>query len=143
LELNVVKEKVMKLRTGFVSNSSTSSFLMYGAMVDKYDLEEMLAKDKVKEIDEANLPSVDDGEEEEEEFDVYEALDTLFEGRDIDVEIPYGYDEDNVYIGRSWDKVKDDQTGREFKTEIEQIVRELIGKKIKLKFETHEAAWHD
>ena len=102
----------------------------YGTIIDSFDIEDAFSP----EIDE------DQGEMEEEEFYASDFLDELFKGKNIDIE---NFDS-QLYIGRSWDGVKDNQTGKEFKKEVEEIVKEALGSKIKnMKFGTHKEAWRD
>jgi hypothetical protein len=110
----------MKIRTGFVSNSSSSSFLAYGAWVSE---EEMLhaANSHLKEGEDPCKM-------------VYEACDCC----PLETWCPEGYDE--VFVGYSWDSVADDQTGKQFKQEIEKALFEWFGKEIKCS--TGEAAWY-
>jgi hypothetical protein len=46
-----------------------------------------------------------------------------------------------IYLGLSWDEVKDDETGLQFKNKIEFEIEKLIGKKVKCA--THSEAWYD
>ena len=98
----------MKIRNGFVSNSSSSSFLIYGASVDET------------------------GDE---------AEDLQVKARAAGLDFEYGPDGEGNCIGLSWDAVKDDETGKEFKTRIQKSVNEVFGKKTKCG--THSAAWYN
>lgn len=95
----------MKIRLGFVSNSSTTSFLIYGAYLTTKELDELT-----------------------------DSLPTLLEKN-------YSYDEDG-YLGRSWDTVKDDETGKQFKESVEKEVKKLFPNK-KLEFRTVKEAYRD
>jgi hypothetical protein len=98
----------VKKRFGFVSNSSSSSFCIYGIKLDGSNISE-------------------------------ETLDRL---RNDD--IPEGLDFHSIlgeefYLGRSWAKIRDDQTGLQFKQEVEKLITELAGKPIVCS--TEEEAW--
>ena len=102
----------MKIRIGFVSNSSTSSFLIYGVCIDNVDIDE---------IEEA-----------------MDAMNVLF-----DTHNPYG---ENTYIGISWEEVKDDETGAQFKARVQKAVNTVldkVGYEGEREFSTHEEAYND
>lgn len=84
-----------KKRFGFVSNSSSSSFLIYGTYVNS---------DQVKEFEERTGKDI---ESLEEEFSMYS------------MEYSDGY-----YIGESWSSVGDNRTGKQFKESIEKSLSE-------------------
>lgn len=109
----------MKIRHGFVSNSSSSSFLIYGyciedgdggikGLADKHNVSES----KVEEIIEKAGLSLIYGEE--------------------------GY---NTYIGKSWSSIGDNETGSQFRKNIEDKIEQLFGEKKDCG--THEEAWRD
>lgn len=123
----------MKIRHGFVSNSSSSSFLIYGVKL-----------------------SIDSMNQEE---DIVGYFDSIFDEDNIFVCLRD--DDYNLFIGRSWRDVKDTQTGLEFKNEVESIIRDKFSK-IKwddpeitkiieidkkclndLNFTTHSKAWYN
>jgi len=120
----------MKKRLGFVSNSSSSSFLIYGIMFEEQDsiLFEKFGK---QYMEENNL--------EGEDYDMYEFYE--FVSNKLDIGFNYGgeYNE-GVYFGESWGDVGDDQTGLEFKTSIEDKIKVFFPD---VKFSTYEEAWHD
>ena len=146
----------MKIRKGFVSNSSSSSFCIYGAMVDQGELVEALVnaaklEDVQKNIlesfnrykdKEEKVSSWEDFLKEVESLEEYFSDDTYYlfdEFVDIEIfSITYDYD---YYVGRSFDTIGDDETGREFKESTEKKLAEIFGKELKCGH--HEEAWRD
>lgn len=99
----------MKIRQGFVSNSSSSSFLAYGSWVDKNDFLKFL-----NEESEADEDEIDDLGEVAEEM----GLDSWYvEG-------------DGWFVGRSLSEIGEDQTLRQFKKEIDDIFEKHLGEKL-------------
>lgn len=109
----------MKIRTGFVSNSSSSSFLIYGVSLESDIILEKL-----------NL---------NEDTDVYDLLSNLLESKGFEIHLPYG--DSPYYIGKSWQYVGDNQTGLEFKKQIENELIAVLGSG--LKFNSHKESWYN
>lgn len=118
----------MKIRAGFVSNSSSSSFLIYGTFVDTSKLEKLLEK-----------MSPEDSENDKVDPKMYfeERADKL----GLDAYSYCGYDCGGMHVGMSWSSVKDDETGKQFKERVQQKIRELFGEDVECY--TSSEAWYD
>ena len=103
----------MKVRAGFVSNSSSSSFIVYGAWIDKDVIKSKLSKEDLKYIE-------DEGEW---------AIAECAEG--IPMFQHYENDRAEGVFGRGFSSIGDDETGKEFRKSVEKKLEELFGKKIK------------
>ena len=125
----------MKIRTGFVANSSSVSFCIYGTRVDTCD-------DVVRELVGELLLKDGKGEEADKlkgsEYATSEWLEHfcgqlgLYARGD-----QFG---DYLYIGREWSSIKDDETGKQFKDSVEELVAKLFPN---VKCSTHEEGWFD
>lgn len=104
----------MKTRIGFVSNSSSTSFCIYGVCVDYKKAIEKL--NNGKECYSLPLPNG---------FCSYQNP---------------NYDDD-FYIGKEWYTIGDNQTGLEFKKNIQEELSKLFGEPIKC--ETLADSWYD
>jgi hypothetical protein len=115
----------MKIRHGFVSNSSSSSFLIYGVCLEDYSAKTA----KLVGDEEGSLDT----------HEIQKKLKEKVAGLGLERHSPpYS---DSTYIGVSWDKVKDDETGAQFKARVEDALEKAFG--TKLTCSTHEDAWTD
>lgn len=178
----------MKIRQGFVSNSSTTSFCIYGVCFERDEVIENLKELKINdpvlfqkgidnlakkdyyaddvkffkklgvksgkksEEDDENI-SVEDSlkktyglnEEDEEEFDEDEYdldISMLFEDMFPELELENHYGQGGeLYVGRSWSSIKDDETGKQFKDSIEASLKKILGNDIECGH--HEEAFRD
>jgi len=119
----------MKVRQGFVSNSSTTSFCLYGTMVTSEQV--------VKAWNKLHDEEISDSDEVD--------IDSLFTGhKEIDLAIQYlpdDYFNGVCAVGIEWRSIKDDETGKQFKDRIEKAVQDIFGTDIQCS--THEEAWRD
>lgn len=105
----------MKIRTDFVSNSSSSSFMVVGCA---FELDELV------KIVEKHCP--DYNEDDWDTWAIMEALEEKFPDLDFHNGLDNYYDE--VCIGLDYDKMKDDETRKEFEKRIADRLKELTGK---------------
>ncbi len=130
----------MKIRNGFVSNSSTTSFCIYGVMWEASEFADMmkesgLVPENVKKESNKNDGCIDD------------IIDWFYFDRpnfikNEGLSVEYGYDSEYIYIGATWSKIPDDVVVGEFKKSIKQKIENIF--KIKdAKCEMHEECFHD
>ena len=132
----------MKRRMGFVSNSSSSSFCIYGVAIEESKLFESEAfKNTLKRLTEEKNQDSDETMTEDEVFEYYgvwEILEYMEFGKGMGFWSPEGYGK--IFVGRSWSSIDDDQTGKQFKEQTESILKEALGGE--LKFDTHQEAYY-
>jgi len=140
----------MKIRNGFVSNSSSSSFCIYGICAEESEIKEALvAKGATKDELEDDLYEYFDNwsynrkkrEGELTAADISEYEDKFFKPEDgFEMHNPYEYDGE-IYLGVEWSSIGNDETGAEFKARIDAKLKDLFGKDVTCS--THSEAWRD
>ena len=125
----------MKVRVGFVSNSSSTSFCIYGTtfsdmsevieLITEIGSDEMIAK-------QAKSLLADGDDDLSELLENWAAKEKLYFTR--------GPSGDGVYIGREWTTIKDDETGGQFKKGVEEKLKTIFGK---VACHSHEESWTD
>lgn len=104
-----------KIRSGFVSNSSSTSFMIYGVSMDMSELQSLLN----------GGPSNETFDDDESGYELVEKLD----GKDGLT--AYTSEGEYAYIGVSWDSVGDNETGKQFKERVQGIIAKNIGPNLK------------
>lgn len=98
----------MKVRNGFVSNSSSTSFSIYGVVLDESDVNKL-----VEETHDVSV--VMDGTDEP--IDQLMAL--------LPKEFEYYHSYEQYYIGRGWSSIGDEETGKQFRSSIEDAFKKV------------------
>lgn len=138
----------MKIRNGFVSNSSSSSFLIYG--ISGINLEDVIVtQDIVDKINERRkkygqaLCTIEDLKESVgcniSLDDPYISLDDICSCFDLSCRSPYS----SYYVGISWSNVGGNETGDQFKERVKKILSLIFGEEKASQCETHSEAWYD
>jgi hypothetical protein len=91
----------MKIRNGFVSNSSSSSFVVYGKELSEQDFKDLHLKYNLNE-----------------DLDNYDTIEKIsnITGITLDIEGEYNW------VGRPYISIGDDETGAEFRKSVEDIL---------------------
>ena len=134
----------MKIRNGFVSNSSSSSFCLYGYSI--YDIREFLEKiknyidnDKYKEIV-CGIDDIDDIDDEDLEFCIDNIDEKYLEFyiNDNIISVTKDYDE-NIFIGTYCTDIPENMTLIQMK----DYIISVINKKFGIDIEKRKICWHE
>ena len=118
----------MKIRRGFVSNSSTTSFCIYGICLEDYDILQKACKIANIEVD-----------VESDDFSSYEICEQLVDKTGL--EFHSGPEGEGMYFGISLSSMNDDETYGNFKKRISDKLAEIFGEKMDCG--VIEEAWRD
>lgn len=103
----------MKIRRALVSNSSSSSFIIYGINISIDDVTKYAKLNFSENKDYQKILTKDD-------YEIIEFLNDTIPA----IEFIADYEDDSVYVGRSFETIKDDETGKMFKDSVEEFIKE-------------------
>ncbi len=146
----------MKIRHGFVSNSSSTSFCLYGIRIECYDGEKFVNRLKERKpellkkiIEESSVENTEDlikmSEKYPEEF--WEIILYGCKNEIKDLEIESMPEDEDFCIGRGLVQLKDGETGGEFKertkTDIIESYSIFLDEGKDFKFKIYAESWYD
>ena len=123
----------MRIRHGFVSNSSSTSFAIYGTCVTDDSISEHFNLPRARNCthitdEEAKFCNVC-GKKVWRSANLRDLIKTIRPGlKDFDLD--YFINEYTFYVGLGPDKIGDNETGKQFKERIEQSIAKLFGKEM-------------
>ena len=125
----------MKTRNGFVSNSSSTSFTIYGISFNNNEdtLKEAMLPEIVEIIDAMPAPN-------KWSDDFSDKLEQYLDNNKFKLSVQTGQDSEYIYFGESWPD--EDETPRQFKVRIKETL-EKIFKPGCGALGHHEESWYD
>jgi len=106
----------MKLKSEFITNSSSASFVVMGISLMDSEISDRLVEFITKK-----------GSEFEPSDDFRENLEILTDGTDLSFSFAGDWDGDSVIVGIKYTKMNDDETLRQFKERAQKQIEESFG----------------
>ena len=124
----------MKIRLGFVSNSSSSSFCIYGTCLDMDDLRANMKKQFLSQVFPRQNDEDDDEYEDDDDYDYgdepgYEVEEKLEKLMKFDKTLMIRWTGDEMYIGREYYTIKNGESGAMFRQKVMQSIKQIFNLK--------------
>jgi hypothetical protein len=127
----------MKVRVGFVSNSSSSSFLIYGISMSESKIVDMMKEMFPEDVKEYCTCDEDSSYRD----DIWEICEVLTDKLGEGFEFHRPDENGDVYVGKSLTRQKDEETGAEFKASVDVAIKKIFGDESKPDYLAE--AWRD
>jgi hypothetical protein len=118
----------MKIRAGFVSNSSTTSFVAYGISVDNDTMNKYLQKLHPLKSEEYGR-------------DIYDLIDDLCESNYLDWS--FNADWGMIYVGLELESMDENETKKQFKNRVKEKIAVVFGEELAETCGSIEVSWRD
>ena len=119
----------MKNRDGFVSNSSTSSFFIYGTIIELKDIHKFLTEEAIRVLKEYHLKQLKESGKQEEKIDDSRYIHGVYRSEVCEVlglAHTYCGEEGYIAIGQSPEYMDDNETKAQFKERVEKSIKEFF-----------------
>ena len=125
----------MKIKADFVTNSSSSSFVVIGVTIDSFELTSFINEGCLRQLSEICKKEITI---QDVENDIY-LIDELLKNTSLQTQ--RAVDDDHIMIGIPYTKMDDDETLGQLKARVEHEIEQVFG--VEVKSHHIEACWEN